>query len=452
MITSTVMLRHAQRMLGCACMASMLVLPSAQVSAQPGPDRTGERWVASWGTAPAGPPPLADQLSLDNQTVRLIVHTSIGGTRVRVRLSNELGRTPLRIGAAHLALRASGAAIVPGSDRVLTFGGRAAITIAAGAPALSDPVALTVPALSDLAVSLHLPGPTQATTVHPLAFQTNYVSGPGNFTGAAAFPAVRTITSWPFLTEVDVVTPFLGATVVALGDSITDGVVTTLDANQRWPDFLARRLQSSRTNFDAPDGDAAEAQLIAPRQIGVVNRGISGNRLLRDFEGSTVGSAALARFDRDVLATAGVEYVIVLLGINDIGVGGLLPGEEVVSADDLIAGYRQLIARAHIRGLAIFGATLTPFEGSFPGYYTPEKERIRQAVNTWIRTSDEFDAVIDFDRAIRDPARPARMLPAFDSGDHLHPNDLGMEALGNAVPLELFRPYRLSRIRPALRN
>ncbi len=455
MISLDSLLRRTQRVVTGLCMAATLACPVGPLHAQNHAEPGGARWIASWGSAPAGPAPASELLSLDNQTVRLIVQTTTGGNQVRVRLSNEFGSVPLRIGAAHIALRASGAAIVAGSDRTLTFSGRPFVTIPPGAPALSDPVALTVPALSDLAVSLHLPAPTQASTVHAFAFQTNYVSGPGNFTATAAFPTLRTITAWPFLTEVDVVAPVLGATIVALGDSITDGVLTTIDANQRWTDFLARRLQASRGGLvpgETPsDAQALAPQLLVARQIGVANRGISGNRLLRDFAGTTVGSAALARFDRDVLATAGASYVIVLLGINDIGVGGLVNGEELVTAEDLIAGYRQLIARAHTRGLRIFGGTLTPFEGSFPGYYTPEKERVRQALNHWIRNSGEFDAVIDFDRAIRDPARPARMLPAFDSGDHLHPNDRGMQAMGNAIPLELFHPYRSTAIRPAQR-
>lgn len=257
---------------------------------------------------------------------------------------------------------------------------------------------------------------------------------PGNFANAAVLPTERTIYSWPFLSEVDVSSPSFS--VVTLGDSITDGAVTTRDANHRWPDFLALRLQTTRTALTAPYEQAA-----ARNEVGVVNRGIGGNRLLRDPLGSQLaGRAALARFDRDVLATAGAEHVIVLLGINDIGAPGTAstPVEQAVTAEDLIAGYRQLIARVHAKGLAIYGGTMTPFAGTAnPGYFTPAKELIRQAGNNWIRTSDEFDGVIDFDCAVRDPGRPARMLPAFDSGDHLHPNDLGMQAMANAIPLEL---------------
>jgi len=387
----------------------------------------GQDWVGTWGTAPADAAPKTLQ-AFDGRTVRLIVHTSIGGSKVRIRLSNELGSAPLRIGAAHVALRTGGADVDAVSSRALTFGGRPFAVIPPGAPMLSDPVDLTVPAQADLAVSLHLPGEAGATTVHNNAFQTSYVSGTGNFAGAAQFPVQRTFTSWPFLTGVDVMAPG-GAAIVALGDSITDGSNTTVDTNRRWPDLLARRLQP-------PGPDAQHARL------GIVNRGIGGNRLLRDpGEWPPFGRAVLARFDRDVLATAGVRHVVLLIGINDIGHPGTgaMPAAEGPSAEDLIAGYRQVIARARAHGIAIHGATLTPFEGTtFPGYFTAQKEAVRQAVNRWIREGGEFDSVIDFDRALRDPARPAKLQARYDSGDHLHPNDAGMAAMAGAVPLELF--------------
>jgi lysophospholipase L1-like esterase len=389
-----------------------------------------ERWVGTWGAGPGGPPLPANTQVFTDQTVRLIVHTSIGGTRVRIRLSNELGSTPLRIGAAHIAIRAvgtaTGADIQAGTDRALTFSAYPGITLPPGTPVLSDPVDLDVPALSDLAVSLYLPGSVAATTIHGTASQTNYVSLPGDFSGAATLPVQRTILSWPFLTEVDVTggRDGNGSAIVALGDSITDGTRSTPDTNNRWPDWLARRLQTVRDPVAGINNT-----------LGVVNRGISGNRLLSNPpEGSLAGRSILERFDRDVLATAGVRTMTLMIGINDIGNSS--PANPVSSAD-LIAGYRQVIARAHAKGIAVFGATLTPFEGA--GYYSPEKEVVRQAVNSWIRASDEFDGVIDFDRVTRDPAHPARFLPAYDSGDHLHPNDLGYQAMGTAVPLELFR-------------
>ena len=296
---------------------------------------------------------------------------------------------------------------------------------------LSDPVELNVPALGDLAISLYLPGTVQATTIHNTALQTNYVSLPGDFTGAATLPVQRTITNWPFLTEVDVESA--GPAIVTMGDSITDGTRSTVDTNNRWPDWLARRLQTVR-----------DPVLGLNARLGVVNRGISGNRLLSESTNPLAGRPILERFDRDVLATAGVRYMTLMIGINDIGNS---PNENPISPEELIAGYRQVIARAHAKGIAVFGATLTPFEGA--GYYSPQKEVVRQAVNNWIRSSDEFDGVIDFDLATRDPAHPTRFLPAYDSGDHLHPSDLGYQAMGNAVPLTLFRSLGLTAVAPA---
>lgn len=390
-----------------AALAATLAFPPPPALAQ-----AAGHWTGTWGAGPAGPPLPAGTKTFSNQTLRMIVHTSIGGKHVRIRLSNEMGSTPLRIGAAHLAQRAKDADIVPGTDRALTFGGAASITIPPGAPALSDPVELDVAALSDLAVSVYLPETAGATTIHGTASQTNYVSQAGNFAGAATLPVQHNIGSWPFLTEVDVEGG--DAAIVTLGDSITDGTRSTPDAVNRWPDWLARRLQG---------------------RLGVVNRGISGNRLVSNPpEGSLAGRNALERFERDVLATAGVRYMTLMVGINDIGNS---PDEAPISANELIAGYRQLIARAHGKGIAIVAATLTPFEDA--KYYSATKETVRQAVNEWIRKGGEFDGVIDFDLVTRDPAHPARLLAAYDSGDHLHPNDRGYEAMGKAVPLELFR-------------
>lgn len=418
-----------------------------------------QNWVGTWSTAPAGPPLAAKLEHLTNQTLRLIVHTTIGGTTVRIRLSNELGTTPLRIGAAHVALRQTGGNIVVGTDRPVTFGGFNAITIPPGAPMLSDPVELNVPAMSDLAVSIYLPDPTPATTIHSLAFQTNYVSTAGDYTGTPLMPLQRTITSWPFLTGVEVQGRNLSASIVTLGDSITDGVATAVDANHRWPDLLTLRLQAARLPL-APFGGLVRSLfpnlLGNTSMLGVLNKGISGDRLLRDpGEEPLFGRAALERFNRDVLAQPGVEYMIVLIGINDIGHPGTgtIPASQEPTVTDLIAGYRQLIARAHEKGIAAFGGTLTPFEGTiFPGYYSAPKEAIRVAVNQWIRTSGEFDAVIDFEAAVRDPAHPTRMLPAYDSGDHLHPNDAGMQAMANAIPLEIFRDNGFARLRELLRR
>ena len=286
---------------------------------------------------------------------------------------------------------------------------------------VSDPVNLDVDALSDLAVSIYLPQPSAATTMHLLALQTSYIAaGNGDFTAAADLPGASTTTAWHFLTGVDV--SARSAAIVALGDSITDGANSTTDANLRWPNVLAARLHG---------------------RLGVADQGIIGNRILHPTEpqfGNLFGPAALARFDRDVLAQAGVGYVIVLLGINDIGhPGSAAPPTEEVSAAEIEAGHLQFIERAHEKGIKIFGATLTPFEGTtIAGFYSPEKEVKRQAVNHWIRTSGKYDAVIDFDAAVRDPSHPARMLPAYDGGDHLHPSDAGQTAMGNAIPLRLF--------------
>ena len=399
-------------------LALLLAVFAAPLARADDRDRAG--WVATWATGPAGPFPGAVP-QFNNQTVRYIVHTSAGGDLVRVKISNTFGDVPLVIGGAHIAQRKVGAAIVPGSDRRLTFSGDRSFTIPAGGLVLSDPVHLDVGALSDLAVSIYLPQPSAATTMHLLALQTIYIAaGNGDFTAANDLPGASTTTAWHFLTGVEV--SARSATIVALGDSITDGANSTTDANLRWPNVLAARLRG---------------------RVGVADEGIIGNRILHPTEpafGNLFGPAGLARFDRDVLAQAGVRYVIVLLGINDIGhPGSNAPATDEVSAEEIEAGHLQFIERAHEKGIRIFGATLTPFEGTtIAGFYSPEKEVKRQAVNHWIRTSGKYDAVIDFDAAVRDPSHPARMLPAYDGGDHLHPSDAGQTAMGNAIPLRLF--------------
>jgi lysophospholipase L1-like esterase len=378
-----------------------------------------EHWVGTWATAPVAMATTGElAVSFNNQTLRQIVRASIGGRMVRVRLSNAFGTQPLAIGSAHIALRSAGAAIKPGSDRMLTFGGAKSTTIWPGALMVSDPVELDVPALADLAVSIYLSGDVPATltlTGHRVARQTNYVSPAGDFTASADMPISRTAQSWYFLTGVEVMAPQQAKAVVVLGDSLTDSNLSTLDTNNRWPDQLARRLIAAR------------------RQIGVVNQGTAGNRVLQDGPG---GESGLHRFDRDVLSQSGVAWVIVILGINDLR--NRNPVEA--SAEDMIAGYKQLILRAHARGIKIFGGTLLPFENETftPGAYTAEGEAKRQAVNAWIRTSGAFDAVIDFERALRDPDHPTRLLPKYDFGDHLHPNDLGYQLMGDTVDLALF--------------
>jgi lysophospholipase L1-like esterase len=386
-------------------------------------------WIATWAASPQ--PwwdadffvPIDVPRSLRNQTVRQIARVSLGGSRVRVELSNEYGSDPLVIGAAHVALADDGSAIVAGSDRPLSFGGEASVTVPPGAPVLSDPVDLEVPPLGRVAVSLYLPEVTPTSTFHWEGVQIAYISGEGDFVGEADFEPAQTITSRVFLSEIMVDAPPDARAVVTFGDSITDGATSTVDANHRWPDFLAERLNE------------------ADARVAVINQGISGARVLRD----RMGDNALARFDRDVLSHPRADTVILMMGINDIGWPGtiLVPeGELAPSADDIIAGYRQLIARAHAHDMSIIGATLTPFEDTFQGnplygYYNEEKEAKRQAVNQWIRTSGAFDGVIDFDAATRDPNNPKHIRADFDSGDHLHPQDTGYEAMAESIAPEL---------------
>jgi lysophospholipase L1-like esterase len=384
-----------------------------------------EDWVGSWMAAPQPAMPGAVG-HYQAQTLRLIVRASAGGSEVRVRLSNLYGDGPLIIGTAHIARRAKGADIDPASDRVLTFGGHASVQVPAHATVLSDPVKLEVPALTMLSVSLYLPKDTVASTVHILAQQTSYVSRAGDASAATHFPVARKIGMWPFLAAVEVTAPMPAYAVVAFGDSMVDGDGSTADANARWPDVLAGRLQQAGKN------------------VAVLNAGLIGNRLLHGSPvgspfGSALGEAGVARFTRDALDQSGAKVVIVRIGGNDLGfLHALAPAGESVNADDLIAGYRQLIAAGHQRGMAMIGTTIPPFENAaLPGYATPAKDAVRQQVNAWIRHSGAFDAVLDFDQILRDPSHPARLLPAYDSGDHLHPNDIGYRAVASALSLAL---------------
>jgi lysophospholipase L1-like esterase len=387
-------------------------------------------WVATWGASPA--PQLANEaqmreakLQFDNQTLREIVRTSIGGDMVRVRLSNAYGPHTLEIGGAHIALRSKGAGIVPGSDHALMFSGRPTVSIPPNALVLSDPVKLDVPADGDLAISIFIPKATPGSGIHYSAQQTSYV-GPGDLTSTAIMENAATMTSWVFLTGVDVLAPESASALVAFGDSITDGARSTVDANLRWPNVLATRLLAQRRG----------------NKIGVLDAGIGGNRILHDATSNLrFGVNALARFDRDVLAQPGVKYVIVLEGINDLGHAGTsAPESETVSAEDIIAGMKQMIERAHEKGIKVFGATILPFEGTLAkGYFTPEKEVKRKAVNVWIRNGKAFDGVIDFEKAVRDPKNPDRMFAAYDGGDHLHPGDAGYKAMGESIDLALFK-------------
>jgi lysophospholipase L1-like esterase len=374
-------------------------------------------WVGTWTAAPAP----AEGAAFANHTLRMIPRVSLGGSRLRLRISNLCGSRPLAVGAASVGLRSSGPAVVPGSNRRLTFGGDRSATIAAGAHIVSDPVELTFAPLSDLAVSVHLPQdlPMSFGITGRYARQTNYVSPPGDFSSDEVMPVGRLTDDWYFVCGVDVVAPKEKGAIVALGDSLTDANISTHDGHHSWPSQLARRL------IARPSG----------RPMAVMNQGLGGNRILHDIR----GDSGLRRFDRDVLAQPGVTHTIIMLGTNDLRNRWAKPEEEV-SAAQMIAGLKQLAVRGRSRGIRVIAATLTPFENEtfLPGAWNPKRETIRQEVNDWMRKGDAFDAIVDFDRALRDPDHPTRMLPVYDCGDHLHPSDLGYRAMGDAVELSLF--------------
>jgi lysophospholipase L1-like esterase len=379
-------------------------------------DFGGPRWVATWSV-----PPMADgsaigaSRSFENQTVRQIVYISAGGTRVRVTLSNEYGIGALIIGSAHIAVQSTGASIVPESDRTLTFGGQNSVVIPQGAVALSDPVNLSVPSNTSLAISLYVPQNTGPATYHQNATQTAYISGPGDFSDAVGLPVQETEVSRYWLTFVEVLPQKKVGVLAIIGDSVSEGATTTLDANRRVTDVLSRWFNPPRD----------------PARLAVLNQATGCGRLLRDF----CGPSGLSRFERDVLNAAGITQVVLELGYGDI----IFPAAAgIASPDEIIAGIRQLIRQARMRGLKVYGATMTPNEGTtFPDVHTPENEAKRLAVNHWIRTSGEFDGVADYDRALRDPSHPARLLPAYAAPDNIHPNDAGHEALARAIALSL---------------
>ena len=374
-------------------------------------------WVGTWTTAPAP----AEGVAFSNHTLRMNIRASIGGDTLRVRLSNAYGSRKIAVGAARIRLRDTGPSVVPGSHRKLTFGGAETATIAAGALLVSDPVSLPAPPLCDLAISLYLPGdlPASFGITGRYSRQTNYISPPGDFASADTMPVGKLTDDWYFVCGVDVLASRETGGIVAFGDSLTDANISTMDAFCRWPDQLSRRLHARSGG----------------RAMGVMNEGLGGNRILHDIR----GDSGLRRFDRDVLAQPGVTHAIVMLGTNDLRNRWAKPEEEV-TAEEMIAGLKQLAVRAHTRGIKIFGATLTPFENEtfLPGAWTPERESKRQAVNAWIRDGGGFDAVVDFDKALRDPDHPTRMLPICDCGDHLHPSDLGYNTMGDAIDLSLF--------------
>jgi lysophospholipase L1-like esterase len=377
-------------------------------------------WVGSWSAAQQ----LVEQKNrppapgLSHNTLRQVVHLSVGGEQLRARFSNEFGDAPLVIEAAHIAMSGGQSRIVSATDRALTFSNRTAVTVPPGAMVLSDPLANQTSAMADVAVTIHFGATPEAMTGHPGSRCTSYLQGGDAISEPQLATAVATA-HWCVLSGIDVsaaVSSNQPAAVVILGDSITDGRGSGTDRNSRWPDQLERRLA------------AREAPLAG---IGVLNQGIGGNRLLLDG----LGPNALARFDRDVAAQSGARWLIVLEGINDIGTSSEADARQLPA--QLIAAHRQLIARGHSLHLKVFAATLLPFGGSF--YFTAGHEAARQQVNDWMRTAGEFDSVIDFDQAMRDPAKPASLLGGFDSGDHLHPNELGYQHMAAAVNLELFR-------------
>ena len=377
------------------------------------------KWVASWGASPAMPMaapannPARGTASFNNQTVTQVIRLSAGGPRLRIRLSNEYGPKALQVGAARVALVAADGAVVAGSERTVSFSGAAGATLPPGAPMLSDPVALATKPLAHLRVSLYLPADTNGCTCH-MTGQDLISIAPGDVTASPPPPAKGAGDYRAFLTEVDVESAAPIRPVIAtFGDSITDGYRSTDGGDHRWPDRLADRLAETKKPF------------------AVVNTAISGNRVLAE-QLPIFGQSALSRFDRDVLSVPGVTHVTVLEGVNDLGMTKPTP-----AAADLIAGYRQLIARAHEHGLKIIGATVLPYGGA--AYFSPTGEAERQKINAWIRAGGEFDGVIDFDAAIRDPANPTKMRADLQSGDWLHPNDAGYKVMGDAVDLALFR-------------
>ena len=384
-------------------------------------------WVGTWASSQQIPEP-ANALPPDelrDATLRQIVHLSVGGTELRVHLSNAFGTAPFRIDSVHIArpLSPSSDAIDAATDKALTFGGSSEVVIPAGAEYISDPVDYPVSALSNLAISFHLPEPPAQQTGHPGSRATSYVVH-GNLVSAATLPNATKVDHWYQIAGVDVTTPADPVSIVALGDSITDGHASTTNGNDRWTDDLAERLQGSA----------------ATSQIGVLNQGIGGNHLLVDG----LGPNALARFNRDVLAQTGVHHVIVLEGVNDLGgltrLGEVPIAEHEALVAHILAAYQQMILRAHAHGIEIIGGTITPYAGSDYYHPTARDEQDRDAVNAWIRASGHFDAVIDFDMVMRDPSHPDRLLPSYDSGDHLHPSPAGYRAMANSIPLSLFHP------------
>lgn len=401
------------------CALAAFAGASTPLTAQP---PAPAHWVGSWATSQLDPGPQNSMPPglLRDATLRQVVHLSLGGGSIRLRLSNAFGTTPLHIAAIHIARPKSPAtsAIDPRTDTVVHFGGAADVMIPAGADYVSDPVTFTAAPLSDLGISLYFDEPPAQQTGHPDSQATSYLVR-GNAVSAPDLDHPIAGEHWYWIAGVDVVAAQNARAIVALGDSITDGHGSTSNGNDRWPDELARRLQANA----------------ATRSVGVLNQGISGNRLLLDTPNG------VARIDRDIFGQANVRYLILLEGINDLGMlthtGAVPQPQSDALIRNLLAAYQQIITRSHDHGIFVIGATITPDGNSGYGI-GPQSEAARQALNRWIRTPGHFDAVVDFDQAIRDPAHPDRMLPAYDCGDHLHPSPAGYKAMAADIPLTLF--------------
>ncbi len=409
-------------LLGAVALLVLAATIAVGTASRPAAAARGYDWVTSWGASPQDPSPGTLGLKgFHDQTVRDIIVPSVGGNMIRLELTNAFGRSPLQVGRVTVAVADLGAGVVPGTIHPVSFGGSASVRIPAGEQVLSDPVGMQVSAMQELAVSIYLPGRTGVATRHTDAQQVNWVSTAGDHAGEAGVGAFTIPTlSWYYLSGLDVRSSGAAGTVVAFGDSITDGVQSTVGGNDRWPNDLARRLDT-----------------VTGPTLSVADAGIGGNRVLTASR--CCGASAEARFVRDALDQPGVRDVIVLEGINDIGFSvGPQHMDTGLTPARIIAGYRDLIAQAHARGMRIFGATLLPYQGA--GYYSPAGEAIREAVNAWIRTSGAFDGVVDFDAVMRDPANPLRLNPAYDSGDHLHPNDAGYQAMADAINLDMLLP------------
>jgi lysophospholipase L1-like esterase len=378
------------------------------------------RWIGTWAASPDAGPNTTSPPNSSGTTYREIVHISAGGSAIRIVVTNEFGREPLTIGAAQIAISAGGSAIESSTSKTLEFGDQLSVTVPAGAMMVSDPVEMRLPALANLTISLFIPAqPISQSSLHSYALQTNYQSA-GNAVSAATLHSAVETPSWYFLkgVEVEADGATIAGAIVALGDSITDGAASIENTNSRWPDVLASRIQANKSM----SGTA------------VLNAGINGNRLLRDGDG---GESALRRLDRDVLAQARIQYLIVLEGINDIGHNvSATPSDPANTAQELIGALQQIAVRAHAHGIRAIGATILPYENC--KYASPDGEKIRKAVNDWIRTTHSFDGVADFEKVVRDPSHPTRFSDMYDSGDHLHPNAAGLKAMADSIDLSLF--------------